>query len=611
MKLFNRILLICFAFSLVLAACKKTDFLKNEPTGESIKEFSLLAPAANTTVAINPATPNEKLVISWAPTASAVNLPVVYKWVAIRKSAANFDAANRVFEVPSDNSGKATTLTITYKQLDDLLKATGFATAPLADLVWAIEADNGTTKTLSPDSRSITIRRSANGTSPFTVLGPVNSTNNITISPNSTSDNLKFNWTKSIPAASSPAVKYVVNVYKDDASTTPLFTMVSDNAGADSLKTISHKAFSDSLTKYGFTNNAEAAKLRWNVTATSGTWVQTSDFSNQLYVIREVKVYIVGGATPIGWDPTKALRLREDASKPGVFYIYTELKTGGNGFKFLSMQADWSAPGQTEMGEDNGADGSGNNAANNTGSLRLRGANIAVPATGDGIYRVTVDLNNNKYYIQTATANGIGGMGLIGDFQSWAQPAVKMDYVTVNRFNYLTNMSSGNGFKFHDGNDWDNGAANKSRWFGLNGTTLAEQGVGNDNVTYTGATGLVRTIWDATDPVNLRYSVIPGKLYAIGGDAGLGSWNNSVGNTAMPEFTYLGNGKWKADITVSGPSQFKLVMQQGNWDMLWGKGAAAGTMANRYYDADKDPFEFTAAGTYTVLVDEYAGTISW
>lgn len=609
----RKFLTIALVVVAVFTACKKADFDKTV-TGEAVGPLTLLSPG-NDSVALNPATPNQTIIFKWTAAAPGVNSAVKYRVITKRREAASFEPANRVFEVASDNSGAATQLTVTYKQLDDLLKASSIGTAARAELAWTVEAYNEKDgSNMATSSNVLILKRSTNGATPFSILGPATSTSPFAITPASTTNIFKFNWTKAIPATGSPAVRYVVNIYKEDNPSKPLFTIVSDNSGADSLVTITHKALSDSLTKYGYTNNSEVAKLQWNVTATSGTWIQTSDFTNQLYLVREVKVYIVGGATPIGWTPTSALRLREDASKPGVFYIYTELKTGNSGFKFLSMQADWNAPGQTEMAEVNGADGSGNTPTNNTGELRIGGgSNIAVPATGNGIYRITVDLNNKKYYIQTATTNGIGGMGMIGDFQTpgWSQPAVKMDYVTVNRFNYLTNMTSGNGFKFHDGNEWDNSAPNKSRWFGVNGTALGEDGVGNGNITYNGPTGLVRTIWDATDPTNLRYSVIPGKLYAIGADANLGAWDNSAGNASMPEFTYLGDGKWRATIAVSGASQFKLVMQKGNWDMQWGKGTDPGTMKNRYYDSDPPPFEFTAAGTYTVQVDEYAGTISW
>jgi hypothetical protein len=598
-------------FLTVIAGCKKIEF-EETPTGEALGSFALVGPGNNLSVNLNSATPNAQVVIEWTAAPKGVNTAPKYKWIASQSTGS---LSQPLIEIASDNNGQDTKLTLTHKQIDDALAAKNIAAGQTANLIWSVVADNGSTQVRANQTNNISIRRFGNGTTPFTLLGPSNSTTPVTVSPGSTTDSVRFNWTRSMPATGSPAVRYSVSFYKDDNSTTPVFVLPSNRAGVDTVLSISYKDFSDTLTKYGFTNMAQVANLRWNVMASSGTWNESSSFSNQFYVVREVKLFMVGGATPIGWTPTNALQLREDKTKPGVFYIYTELKTGNNGFKFLSMRADWNASGQTQFGENNSAETSGNVPSNNTGVLRAGGENIAVPS-GNGIYRVTVDLNQNRYYVQTATSNGIGGMGMIGSFMTpqWTQPAVKMDYVSVNRFNYLVNMNNGDGFKFHDGNDWDNSGANKHRWFGLNGTTLGEDPGNFSDIKYNGPTGLARVIWDGTDVNNMRYTVIPGRLYAIGGDAGLGNWNNSAGNASMPEFTYLGNGRWSATITVSSGAPFKLVMEKGNWDLQWGAGNTAGTMGTmvmRYYDADPPTFNFPSAGTYTVMVDEYAGTISW
>jgi len=595
----RKFLTIALAVVAVFTACKKADF-DNTVTGEAVGALTLLSPGADSIV-LNPATPDAPITFKWTPAAPGVEATVKYRVIAKRRTAPSFDAEHRVFELPSDNNGLATQLTITYKQLDDVLKASLIgAAAQRAELAWTVEAYNEKNgSTLANSSNLLILKRSTNGSTPFSILGPATSTAPITINPNSTSDYLKFNWTRSVPAPVSPAVRYVVNVYKDDEAGTPLFKIESDNGGADSLVTISHKALSDSLIKYGYTEMATAAGLKWNVTATSGSWVINSDYTNQLYILREVKMFIVGSATPIDWDIAKALRMIEDRRNPGTFYMYVYLNTGD--LKFVNAQQWPPAPGVMDYGQKKSAP---------AGELTEQDEDNIVISTA-GVYRVTVDTRNMKYYLQSATSNGIGGMGMIGGFQGWSQPAEKMDYVSVNRFNYLTDMTSGDGFKFHDGNDWDNSSPDKNRWFGLSGTTFGEDPGNYNDIKYTGPTGLARVIWDATDPTNMRYTVIPGKLYAIGGDANLGSWNNAAGNTSMPEFTYLDNGKWQATITVSGPSEFKLVVQQGNWDIMWGKGATDGTMQNRYYDADPAPFQFSAAGTYTVVVDEYAGTISW
>jgi uncharacterized protein YndB with AHSA1/START domain len=103
-------LIVCFLAGLFLTACKKYSF-DNTITGETISEFSLIAPAANTTIALNAATPNEKIVISWTAAKPGVNTAVKYKWVATTKGTANFEAVNRVLEIPSNHGGADTRLT--------------------------------------------------------------------------------------------------------------------------------------------------------------------------------------------------------------------------------------------------------------------------------------------------------------------------------------------------------------------------------------------------------------------------------------------------------------------------------------------------------------------
>jgi len=604
----RKILFSLFIVGLLFAACKKTDF-DDTVTGEAVGTFMLTSPGTDS-ITLNPATPDQTVTFKWTAATPGVNTPVKYRLITALRSAGNFETANRVFVVPSDNNGNATTVTLTYKQLEDLLKASPVSSAQRVELVWTVEAYNEKEgSTLAGSSNALILKRSGHGATPFQIFAPSNSLTPVAIDPGSTTSNITFNWTRSYPAQGSPAVRYqlLFAERKEDGNGNelpvnwdmPLFRVSSNNSGADTFVNVSYKALNDSLAKYGFTNPSVPANLKWTVVATSGTWSQISDFSNSLSIVREVKMYIVGSATPGDWDISKSIQMIEDKRHPGTFYLYVFLNAGE--MKFVNGQQWPPAAGAVDYGQRKSAA---------VGELAEQDEdNISISTAG--VYRVTVDVTNMKYYLQNATSNGIGGMGMIGGFQGWSHPAVKMDYVTVNRFNYLTNMSNNDEFKFHDGNDWNNSAPNLHRWFGLDNGKLGEDPGHFNSIKYTGPDGLVRAIWDGTDINNLRYTLIPGKLYAIGGDAGLGDWNNSAGNASMPEFTYLGNGKWSAVITVSSGAPFKLVMEKGNWDLQWGAGSTAGTMVMRYFDADPPTFNFPAAGTYTVIVDEYAGTISW
>jgi hypothetical protein len=470
---------------LFLSACNKIDF-DNTVTGEALGQFRIAQPSNNTDLQLNAATPEQPVVISWTASKPGINTAPTYKWIAALKGG---DITQPILEIPSDNNGTATTLTLTQKQIDDALQAKGIAAGDKAELIWTIEASNGSTKTLSNDVFAIAITRFRDGATPFSVLGPSSTTEPVVINPNATGDSLKFNWTRSMPADAATGIRYKVNFYNDDASTTPLFSVDSRNAGADSVMTISYKDFSDSLTKYGFASMANVAGLRWNVSATSGTWMQVSDYTNQIYIAREVKLYLVGGSTPADWNPGQAIRFIEDKARPGVFYIYTYLTTAGSGFKFLSENTDWNTPTQKIYGDvqESGVSGEVYQSPESK--------NILTPA-GDGVYRITVDLSNNKYYVQKQH----GRMGLVGGGTTagWNPPAVfpaqEMGFLGTNLFLGITEVASDGEFKMLDNSDWPNGSIDYTRDYEDGGEgKLAEEG--GPNFKWTGATGPVRVIW--------------------------------------------------------------------------------------------------------------------
>ena len=75
--------LIAFLFTLI--ACKKVKF---EPVvkGESIKAFKLLTPPNNTVLALNSATPDKMVTISWSAALPGVSKAITYKWVVALKT---------------------------------------------------------------------------------------------------------------------------------------------------------------------------------------------------------------------------------------------------------------------------------------------------------------------------------------------------------------------------------------------------------------------------------------------------------------------------------------------------------------------------------------------
>ena len=592
----KKLLFIFIGFIVLLVSCKKADLVGNDATGEGLVPFSLKTPTSGTNLVLNAATPNATVDITWNPSTPGLNTPPTYKWIAALKATGNLESP--VISIPSGNGGKDAKLTLTYKQIDDALKAAGVADGAKTDLIWSVEADNGSTKIIAQNMFNLSVTRFKDGTTPFSILGPTSTTNAVTINPNATSDSLRFNWTRSTPATAGTGVKYKVSFYKDDASTAPLFTMNSRNAGADSVLAVSYKDLSDSLTKYGFANMSAVAGLKWNVTATSGTWSQMSDFTNQVYIAREVKLYLVGGSTPADWTPSQALRFIEDESRAGVFYIYTRLTTGGFGFKFLAENTDWNAPGQKVYGDVAESGTSGNLLQSNDSK------NILTPE-GDGVYRITVDLTNNKYYVQKQH----GRMGFVGGGTTadWNPPAVfpaqEMGFISTNLFLGITNVTNNGEFKMLDNADWPNGNLNYTRDYEDAGSGKLKES-GGDNFKWTEATGPVRVIWDYRDVKNPTYIMnSAAEMRVVGnGMQGVAEWNPG----ASPKMTYAGNGKWTITLDLLAGKEIKF-LAGNDWGAFDYEDAGGGRIKWEGGDNFKTP---AASGSYTITLDEYKGTIT-
>lgn len=190
------------------------------------------------------------------------------------------------------------------------------------------------------------------------------------------------------------------------------------------------------------------------------------------YVAVDPVLYLVGH--PQGyyglsdWTPTTAMEMRyigDGTTK--VFEAYVKV-AAGNGFKFISAQADWSAL-EGNYGTIGGAqDG---NLENSGGSGDIKVAEN----DGDGLYYVQVDMDNLKYkavkmnwgIIGSATANGWDG-----------ETAMTYDFAT-NKFSITATLAAGE-MKFR--------AKNASQFI-YNDDWKFNVGVSDPTVTYNAGSG--------------------------------------------------------------------------------------------------------------------------
>ncbi|MBL0272705.1 MAG: SusE domain-containing protein [Chitinophagaceae bacterium] len=586
----KKIIYILSATVVLLGGCKKSEFVGNDPTGEGLVDFTLIAPASGTILVLNAATPNAPVTISWNAARPGLITAPTYKFVAALKNGGNLNSPLIEIDVP----GSATTLTITQKQLDDALKAKSIADGATTEFIWSVKATNPSLSILSTSIFNITITRMKDGASPFILLGPVPTTTPMEINPVSTTDQIKFNWTKSKPATGGPAVTYKVLFTNNNNFSTPLFSMTSANNGLDSLLIVTTKQMSDSLAVHGYADLSLQADLKWTVVATSGTWKQQADYINALSILRQIKFYLVGNIT--GWDINNPWEIITDkkADRYGkIFYTYIKMNAGDE-FKFFKIKGDWGSG----YGN-NGASGAGFSTGYNIGGNFQIGAN--------GIYRLTLDVENNMAYIQQKQ------VGIVGGMQGW-NPTTPIygGYAGRDKFIIVTNSAVNDEFKLHDGSagsPWTFGIKDDRWWGDAGGGNLDYDGNGGN---LNAGSTRVRTIWNGTNTQQVKYEKSPAvEMRVVGnGMQGVPDWNPG----ASPQMTYSGNGIWTITLTLVANKEIKFLAGNdwGAFDYEDNSGGsqATGTPRPIKWDGGGNFITPTTSGSYTITLNEHTQTVT-
>jgi hypothetical protein len=586
----KKLLYTLAATMIFLGACKKADFEGNDPTGEGLVDFTLITPASGTKLVLNAATPDVPVVFTWNAARPGLITNPSYKVIAALRTGGDLNAPLVEFD-----GGSTTTYSITQKQLDDALKAKGIADGATSELVWSVRASNGSVTIQSTSTFFITITRMKDGATPFVLLGPVPTTAPMEINPTSTTDQIKFNWTRSKPATGGPAVTYRVLFTNNNNFAAPLFSIASNNNGVDSLLTVTTKQFSDSIAAHGYADLGLQADLKWTVVATSGTWKQQADYINNLSILRQVKFYLVGNIT--GWDINNPWEIIAD-KKPDrygkVFYTYLKL-AAGDAFKFFKTKGDWGSG----YGN-NGASGAGFSTGYNVGGDFVIGSS--------GIYRLTIDVENNMAYIQQKQ------VGIVGQMQGWNPTApIYGGYVGRDKFLILANSSASDEFKLHDGSagsPWTFGVKD-DRWWGDAGSGKLDYDGSGPN--HFAEPTRVRAIWNGTDPQQVRYEKSPASEMRVVGNGiqGVPDWNPG----ASPQMTYAGNGVWTITLTLVAGREIKF-LSGNDWGAFdyednSGGSTSTGTPRGIKWDGGGNFNTPAATGSYTITLNEHAQTVTF
>ena len=138
----------------LLAGCKKVEFEGNNSTGEGLVDFTLKSPVSGTSIILNAGTPNIIVPFAWNAAKPGLSTEPTYKIVMALKTGGDLNAPFIEFPV----TGNVTSAGLTYQQLDDALKAKAIANGAKTDLIWSVQATNGSVTILSQSIFNISIK---------------------------------------------------------------------------------------------------------------------------------------------------------------------------------------------------------------------------------------------------------------------------------------------------------------------------------------------------------------------------------------------------------------------------------------------------------------------
>lgn len=383
-------------------------------------------------------------------------------------------------------------------------------------------------------------------------------------------NDLSFNWTRGTNRGTGAAIKYTLEI--DQAGSdfeNPILTLV-DGVKNQTSTSIDHGTLNEKLLNSGLEaqNNYQLeARLTAEVSdASVEDQVTTKAFSVTLFKPVSNQLFIVGDASPNGWDISNAIELTA-AKQRGVFIYEGKLKEGN--FKFPVNQDDcWCQDTYTKNSDDP------NQIVYNQGGS---GEDGQWTISEEGNYRLRVDLLNKTIEINDVEDAPFSELFIVGDatqsgFDVDNPAAFSQSELDPFVFNYEGNFAPG-GFKIFAGpmgdwcGEWYRPQVNDKNL--ENGTVIQAAGCEPDNT------------WLVTDETAGRYRISLNtatnairftkvNLHMVG-DAGPNGWN--INNPAPMDYE---NG----DFVYTGPlnaGELKFSKYQGDWcDGEWVNAAENG-----------------------------------
>ncbi|MEP7108599.1 MAG: SusE domain-containing protein [Ferruginibacter sp.] len=312
-------------------------------------------------------------------------------------------------------------------------------------------------------------------------------------------------------------------------------------------------------------------------------------------------LYIVGDATPLGWNNDAGLSPSQQFTRlDDVSYGIILNLTAGKSYVFVPVAGDW---------------GHKFGGASATGGALLAdnavpGSNTPAPAT-TGTYQIVVNFQTGTYTVTPYTGALPANLYIIGGATpiGWTNDAdlspkqqfTKIDAVS---FGIIVNLKANDSYLLLPvAGDWGHKFGGSSA---TGGTLLADNDVPGANTPSPATSGTYKIIVNfqtSTYTVTPYTGVeIPANLYIVG-DATAGAWANPV-PVPSQQFTQTDNSLFELTLPLAGTGSYVFLPLNGNWDHKFGGTSATGgtLLADGAVPGSNTPGP-TTAGNYKIVVN--------
>lgn len=354
----------------------------------------------------------------------------------------------------------------------------------------------------------------------------------------------------------------------------------------------------------GSTKNVEFRIVSYLGTSYTNPLVYSNAVNVKLttFVPVPANLYIVGDATPGGWNNPVPTPSQQFTKVDAVSFSITIGLTAGKSYLFLPVNGDW---------------GHKYGGASATGGTLLTdgavpGSNTPAPAT-TGVYQIVVNFQTNTYTVTQIPVPS--NLYIVGDATpgGWSNPvptpAQQFTPIDAVSYGIVLNLTAGKSYLFLPVNgDWGHkyGGSSDGTTVG-GGTLLADGAVPGSNTPAPGTSGLYKIVVNfATNSYTVTPYTGPTDLFIVG-DATAGGWGNPVPTPAQ-QFTKVGNAEFTLTLPLNGGKSYLFLPVNGSWDHKFG-GSSDGTasgggdlLTDGAVPGSNTPAP-SASGTYTIDVN--------